>query len=320
MSKAKTIGDRIYGKFLIKEKVLIELLNSQPLLRLKKISQFGVPDKYYIKKNYSRFEHSVGVMILLRKLGASVEEQVAGLIHDVSHFTFSHVADWVLGKGQEGNEDLQDKLFKKFIKGGEIAKILKRHGFAIKRILNEENFPLLEKKIPDICADRVDYALREFNKAQAKFCLKGIANHDGEIVFTDQKIALLFSRNFLNLQINHWGVYEAVARYQLFSKALKYALDKGVIVEADFYKEEPEIIKKLESSKVKEINELLERLKTKKLKQKTKHLGKKVVKKFRYVDPKVLCKGKVTRLSNLVPGFKKEIEKHRKINARGIYI
>lgn len=64
--------------------------------RLKGISQFRIPDKYYFKDNYSRFEHSIGVMVLLGKLGASQEEQIAGLLHDVSHKAFSHVYDWVV--------------------------------------------------------------------------------------------------------------------------------------------------------------------------------------------------------------------------------
>jgi len=77
------IKDKIFGKVKINEPVLLELLKSPPILRLKSISQFGVPDKYYHIKNFNRYEHSMGVMILLRKLGATPEEQIAGLLHDV---------------------------------------------------------------------------------------------------------------------------------------------------------------------------------------------------------------------------------------------
>ncbi|MEH6941868.1 HD domain-containing protein [Bacillus sp. JJ722] len=37
------------------------------------------------KWNVTNFEHSKGVMLLIRILGGSVEEQVAGLLHDVSY-------------------------------------------------------------------------------------------------------------------------------------------------------------------------------------------------------------------------------------------
>jgi len=50
----------------------------------------------------TRFDHSVGVMLLIRKLGAGsspasalLKEQVAALLHDVSHTAFSHVIDYV---------------------------------------------------------------------------------------------------------------------------------------------------------------------------------------------------------------------------------
>src|SRR3990167_3900982 len=100
------IKDRVYGNFQINEPVILELLKSKLVLRLKGISQFGVPDKYHYIKGFSRYEHSVGVMILLRILGASLEEQVAGLLHDVSHTAFSHIVDWVIGQGK--TENFQD--------------------------------------------------------------------------------------------------------------------------------------------------------------------------------------------------------------------
>jgi hypothetical protein len=84
------LKDPLYGSFKIKEKVLLDLLKSQPVQRLKGVSQQGFP-KRETKTDFpifTRYEHSVGVMLLLRRLNASVEEQVAGLIHDVSHTAF----------------------------------------------------------------------------------------------------------------------------------------------------------------------------------------------------------------------------------------
>lgn len=100
------VEDSVFGKFEVKEPVLIELLNSKAMQRLKMISQVGIPDKYYSYGCGSRYEHSLGVLFLLKKLDASLEEQVAGLLHDVSHTAFSHVADWVFGTKE--NENYQD--------------------------------------------------------------------------------------------------------------------------------------------------------------------------------------------------------------------
>ena len=93
--KSITIFDKIYGTYKITSPVIIKLLKSSPVQRLKKIAQFGVPDQLYHLKGYSRYDHSVGVFLLLRKLEASELEQIAGLLHDVSHTAFSHVIDYV---------------------------------------------------------------------------------------------------------------------------------------------------------------------------------------------------------------------------------
>ena len=67
------LKDDVYGEEKIQESVLINLINSKPVQRLKKISQFGIPKEYYHKETFSRFEHSIGVLILLRRLGANLE-------------------------------------------------------------------------------------------------------------------------------------------------------------------------------------------------------------------------------------------------------
>ena len=318
------IKDNIYGKFKIKDAVIIELLKSPLMLRLKNISQYGVPDRYYHFKDYSRYEHSIGVMLLLKKLGATLEEQVAGLIHDISHLAFSHVADWVFSEGNRGNEDLQNTLMGEFVSNSKIMGILTKHGLSADRLLNEKNYPLLEKKIPNLCADRIDYALRGFkywlNPKIVEECLGGLFNHNGEIVFADQKIAFLFASSFLELQTKHWGGFESMIRYYLFSRALKLALQEGVIKKADFYKDEPFILAKLEKGSSPEMEEVFSLLRKRDLKGYKRNSGKKVFKKFRYVDPGVMVDGKPVRLSNLSSDFTKLIERHKKINERGLFV
>ncbi len=317
------VKDNVYGTFEIKEPVLLKLLKSPSVFRLKKISQYGVPDKYHHLKNYSRFEHSVGVMLLLRKLGATLEEQVAGLLHDVSVLAFSHIADWVFSDGEKGNENYHDQIHEAFINKTEIPDLLRGFGFSLGRILNDENFPLLENNIPNLCADRIDYSLREFkywlNPSIVKNCISDLVNYNGEIVFASEKEAFIFATNFLELQTQNWGNYEAVARYHLFSTALKRALKFGVIHERDFFGDESTFLAKLEKAKDKKIQDTLEILKESSLNIQKKS-GKRIVKKFRYVDPKIISNDKLIRLSKLSRKFQQKLEKHRKINRRGIFV
>lgn len=320
------LNDPIYGKTEIAEPILSELINSFLLQRLKKLSQYGIPDKYYYLKNYSRFEHSLGVMILLRRLGATLDEQIAGLIHDISHLAFSHVADWVFTDGGKkgSNENLQDTLLESFLRGKKVIKIFNKHHLSLERLSHEENFSLLEKPTPDLCADRVDYALREFkywlNPKIVGTILKEITNFNGEIVFLDEEAAFIFASNFLELQTQHWGGFESTIRYHLFSQILKKAIEKKIIVKNDFYKNDAYITQKIEKSNDKEIKKVLLVLKQKKLVKIDCFVGEKIYKKFRYVDPKIIVCGKLERLSIVNPKFKKEIEKHRKINEKGFCI
>ena len=318
------IKDRVYGKIEIEEPILLELLKSPSVLRLKNISQFGIPDKYYHLKNFNRYEHSIGVMILLKKLGATLEEQVAGLLHDVSIPAFSHVVDWVLGEGQRGIEDYHDKLHKIFIENTEIPKILVKHGFDLERILDEHNFTLLEKSAPDLCADRVDYSLREFkhwlNPKIVNTCVEGLLNYNGEIVFKNKKIAFDFAVHYLKLQTQHWGGYEAMMRYHLFSSILKIAIKEGILSEKDFWKDEQWILNNLEKSRNRKIKEGLKILKNKKLERVKNSSGEKVIKKFRYVDPKIISNGEVFKLSQVCSNFKLILNKHKEINEKGLIV
>ena len=72
---------------------------------------------------------------MLKKYGAPLEEQIAGLIHDVSHSAFSHCIDYALEGGSEKEQNHQDKLFDEFVRKTEIPGIIKKYGFDLEYIL-----------------------------------------------------------------------------------------------------------------------------------------------------------------------------------------
>lgn len=311
------LSDRVYGKVDIKSEVILELIHSDPLQRLKGIAQYGIPDEYYHHKNFSRYEHSVGVMLLLRKLGASEEEQVAGLLHDVSHTAFSHVIDWVVGEG--GQEGYQDEQHEYFIRNSTIPTILEKHGYKVERITDYHHFGLLERDSPDLCADRVDYSLRELPPTIAKTCMSALAVADGRIVFTDKKSALLFAKNFLKLQIDHWGGHETVARYRLFADALRQALKDGTITMTDFWQNDDFVLNKISKSENAYVLNALHVLQNNSMASLAKS-DITVYKKFRHVDPHFIQDGSVFRLRDKSQDFAKELEQARKANELGIKI
>jgi len=289
-----TIEDRVYGSHKFSEPVLVELIQSDAVQRLKGIAQFGVPDIWYHKKGFFRFEHDVGVAMLLARLGASIEEQIAGLLHDVSHTAFSHVIDYVVGSIK--NEDFQDNAHFDVISSDlQIPSILKKYGFDVNGFRLLDNFTLLERSEPELCADRVDYALRELaidgEKEVVKICVNGITAFEGKMCFKTKNTAKLFGVRFLDLHKNHWAGWEAVARYYTLAEALKEALKINLISLEDFRKDDAYLVKMLEGSDNPKIREIIGKLLNGKI------VNVKMEKKLRHVDPCYLENNKLMKLS-----------------------
>lgn len=152
--------ETFYGPIEVQEEVILELIDSPMFQRLKSVRQYGV--SYYIthKEPFYRFDHSVGVFALLRMKGSSLEEQIAGLLHDVSHTAFSHVGDWVFGKENQ-EADYQDTIHQNYLEKSGLEDILKKYHLTAEQILpRNELFPALENSAPEMCADRIDYNIQ----------------------------------------------------------------------------------------------------------------------------------------------------------------
>lgn len=313
------LKDKIYGSFQV-ESDIKQIIESSSLQRLKDISQFGIPAEYYHMNQeqcYSRFEHSVGVMLLLRYLNASKEEQIAGLTHDVSHTAFSHVVDWITGDNTE--EDYQDNQHQEYFAESELPEILSQLGYNPKVISDESNFPLLEREIPNLCADRIDYLFREIPLEEAKSLVNNLMVYSDEIIFENKNAAAEFANYFLDKQTNHWGSYEAVVRYRLLADALRKALEEKILDLSSFWETEELIIRKLENCNNHEIKALLNLLKKDSLKDLPQ--GDKVEhKKFRYVDPKFSFNDELVRLGRIDEEFKSRLKEERKKNKQGVVL
>ncbi len=249
--------DRVYGKSEIKEPIILELISSSSLQRLKEIDQAGYrplwvkPVNYAGKYDYSRFAHSVGVYLLLRKYGAPLEEQIAGLIHDISHSAFSHCIDYVLDSGSEKEHNHQDNLFDSFIRKTEIPNIIKKYGFDLEYILNDDNFPLKEKALPALCADRIDYSLRtavifeELGEADRNFLLENLIVENNNWVFKNFESAKKYAELFLMLNREYYAGFLSAVMFRTVGDYLRYALQKGYISEDDLYTNDKIVLAKI---------------------------------------------------------------------------
>jgi len=250
IEKAMKYKDKVYGEVEIKEPIILDLINCPTIQRLKEIDQAGYSEPFIPGSKRTRFEHSIGVYLLLRKFGASIEEQISGLIHDASHSAFSHCIDYVLDAGSEKEHSHQDNIFDEYVKNSEIPEIINKYGFDMNYILDDSNFLLKENDLPDICADRIDYSLRDAiaykELSDASYFFDNLTVVGDRWVFNDFTCAKKYAELFLMLNDNYWSGILASVMFLTISDYLKYALKQGYITETDLYTTDKIVLDKVE--------------------------------------------------------------------------
>lgn len=302
--------DRLYGVIEIKDRVILDLINSAVLQRLKDIDQAGYIDPYFPGTRHSRFEHSLGVCILLRKYGASLEEQIAGLIHDVSHSAFSHCVDYVLEEGSETSHSYQDAILQDFVRQTEIPSILQKHSIDWKYILDDSRFPLKERPLPDLCADRIDYSLRtalifkELSLTEVLYFLDHLATENNFWVFQDFESAQKYAELFRRLNRKYYAGLISAVMFKTAGECLRYALSKNYITVADLYTTDQKVIEKISGylEEDRQLRRLWDRMNNKVgFTNNRRNYDSRVFCKSRIVDPLCRHKGTLKRVSDINP-------------------
>lgn len=304
------VHDDVYGIHSIHEPVLIDLLQSSTVTRLKGIHQGGSAYLVMKRRDNTRFEHSVGVMLLIHCLGGSLHEQIAGLLHDVSHTAFSHVVDYAF---QLKTEDFHEQHFHQMVENSDIPAILHRHDIPLEIVFDHEQWSLLEQPAPDLCADRVDYTLRDMlrvgytSSAEIRLFLQSLRVHEGEIVVGNLPAALWFTCLYTGLVRDVFmNPLEMFADEQL-ALAIRVALTKGILQEDDLFRQDEDVLQLLRAAKHPEITGHLSNIHPDiHIVEDTEQFDIRAFTKPRIVDPLVLMdNGSVMRCSDLVPDVKR---------------
>jgi HD superfamily phosphohydrolase len=231
--------DPLYGEVEIDEPVLLDLMHSQAMQRLRGVLQHGITALIGITQPVTRFDHSVGVMLLVRRLGSSVKEQIAALLHDVSHTAFSHVIDYVVD-GHD-RQSYHEEWKEAHLALSDVPAVLARHGCDWRDFLHEEDYLLLEQPAPRLCADRLDYFLRDSRdlglstREQVRHALDHLIIHAERIGVDDVEVARWLAHTFIAADKASWANFREVGLYEVTARAIKAALQIGAIMEADFW-------------------------------------------------------------------------------------
>jgi len=227
--------ETFFGEIEVEEPVILDLIESPSFQRLKHIHQYGIAYYTTHKEEYNRYEHSLGVFAILRKNKAGLEEQIAGLLHDVSHTIFSHVGDWVFEREYQ-EEDYQSTIHNFYLAASGIEKILNKHGYTIDQVSpKRDEFVMLEQPLPNLCADRIDYNIQGayyqnfLTKEEAIELFEGLSFVDGKWVIKNKGLAkkvMLFS---IFMTKDCWGSATNYFMSRWLADAILQGLDIGLI-------------------------------------------------------------------------------------------
>lgn len=300
--------DSVYGEAEIAEPVLNDLMHSAAMGRLRGVLQHGITGLLGVTGRTTRFDHSVGAMLLTRRLGAPLAEQIAALLHDVSHTAFSHVIDYVVD-GHDRQSYHEEKK-EEYMAGTDLPAILGRRGYDWRDFLYEEPYSLLEQPSPALCADRLDYFLRDSKDLglstpdQIQSALDHLVVHDNRIAVDDVAAARWLAYTYIAADQASWANFREVGLYELTARAIKTGLAAGLISEADFWSTDEVLWAKLNAA---HDSALQSQLKLVSL-----HTGFlwdevaptfRVSTKLRTIDPDVLMENQVQPLSALDAEF-----------------
>jgi len=319
------IKDKVYGEQKINDPLIIELINSPGMQRLKGVGQYSTWRLMNPKLDTTRFEHSLGVYCLLKKFRASFEEQIAGLLHDLNHTAFSHVVDYVLGDPE--TQDYGDLKHKEILMNSNIPSILEKSNISPEKISDYHSFGLLERDLPDLCCDRIDYCLRDsvcyglIDQKKANQILNGLMVYNGEIICKDKIYAKEISKIFLYMSKVLWSNEIQSGSFLLLAKAIKTAFKKRILNEENLYTTDNNLYSVLANSNNKEIIKLIKPIDKGKIIKGTKKDHDFYAKaKVRYIDPKFLEKGKLIKLSEVDKDYKKSYQEYAERIKQGFYI
>lgn len=292
-------NDRVYGEAVIENPLVIALIDTPTMQRLAGVMQSGPSALVFPFKTVSRLEHSLGVYLLLERLGASLRECVAGLLHDISHTAFSHAIDFLItSEEQNHHEHLKDQ----FLHRPDIVKALADMGFTASEFEDDSVFTLLEQPLPGLCADRIDYFLRdgmacgEIGQPFVKAFLNQIVVVEGRIAIADKGLAKTSVELFERMNRHWWASHSEAYIYNKFAEVLRQAIQSGVINDDDLLTSDDEVIQIIDSSGNDKLKLALHQIRRFCPSDLSGFIPQ-VVPKHRWIDPPVWHQGKVLPLS-----------------------
>lgn len=215
-------------------------------------------ERFQNLRPYSRFDHSIGVALIIWNFTGDLKQTIAGLLHDIATPVFAHTVDFLNGdhEKQESTETATATLIES---SEEILLLLDKYGVALSDIVDYHVYPIADNDSPKLSADRLEYTLGNmYNYGFASIAeiksiygnLKvGVVAGQEELLFKSIDQARLFCEYMIDCS-NIYICDEDRFSMQALADLIALAIERKVMTRNDLYLDEKAIIKKFEADEV----------------------------------------------------------------------
>ena len=253
---------------------------------------------------YKRYEHSLGVALIVWHFTQSEKQALAGLFHDISTPAFAHVIDFM--NNDHVSQESTEEGTREIISNSEvIRKLLNEMGLTVDDVCDYHKYPIADNDSPLLSADRLEYTLsnlvryQDYRKEEVQIMYDNLTvgiNEYGEeeLMFKDREIAELFVHGTLK---NSRLYVSDMDRYamEILARILRDKISEGVISYDDLYLDEDIVIDKIRDSEQWQRFTNMNKVERSDIRKGEQWL--KIEAKKRYIDPLVMGQGRISRLS-----------------------
>lgn len=225
LPEVKVFKDPVHRYVRVKDRVIWDLIATPEFQRLRRIKQLGTTYFTFHGAEHSRFNHSLGVYEIVRRMINKIEHDnnwnkeerlvalCAALLHDVGHGPFSHSFEKVFGLEHE------DFTLKVILGDTNVNRVLRKVSDDFpKRVAQVIEHTYEDKLVislisSQIDADRMDYLLRDayytgvsYGQFDMERILRVIRPHENEIVIKSSGMHAVEDYIMSRYQM-YWQVY-----------------------------------------------------------------------------------------------------------------
>ena len=238
---------------------LAEFSQTPPMQRLKSVGmncgcEYTSFPRFFGLRPYTRFDHSVGVALIVWHFTRSMEQALAGLFHDVTTPVFAHVVDFLNGDHLR-QESTEAGVSECLAASEEVCELLRKYGISVEKVSDYHIYPIADNDAPALAADRLEYTmgnlwnygfanLDEIYAAYEDLAVGRNEAGEKELVFRSPEAASWFARSALKTSRVYIADEDRFAM-QALADLLHRAMDRKVVQYQDLWTTETDVLIRL---------------------------------------------------------------------------